>query len=337
MLEEFFSSGALCSLNSNELLVGWGQAFWSRQPVCYPVWYAPDFFLISKRPYVHFKHSMRIRTDQMIAKLGNIFRPEMHFSSPKWEAFEALFHQFKSSSIQKLVPYTVKEAAFKMSSLNAMLASALVYQIKNPRTAVYGLWGEGQGILGATPERLFSLKDNGSLMTTACAGTSLAHEAKMMIKNTKLMQEHQYVIDGIKKSLSPFGEVNIGRTEAQVFSHLAHLLTPIEVYNIASHSFAKLVRHLHPTPAVGGFPKEEGMDYLKTYAVLVPRERFGAPFGFLETANEAHLYVAIRNIQWKGERAALMAGSGIVLESDLEKEKQEIKSKFAAIEEILGL
>ena len=334
MFEAFFKSGAICSLDSKKCLIGYGEQTWRETPSQYPCFYAPDFFLKSQKPYLHFAFTEEIAIDDLFRKL-QVKTPTHHkFKPVEWAPFEHFFEKFHVSGLKKAVPYVAKHAEGNISIADRLYHS-LSYQIKNPHTYIYGFWNEEEGMLGATPELILSLDETGTLRSDACAGTMPIAFAHTMLHDQKLMDEHQYVIDGLKDALSPFGKVWIGKTEVVKFSKIAHLFTPIQVKEI--QAIADMTAKIHPSPAIGAYPKEKGTQYLQELDVKVPRGRFGAPFGVFKSKEEARIYLAIRNIQWKKEKMKLMAGCGIVSESLLSEEKKEIRHKLASIHEILGI
>ena len=101
---------------------------------------------------------------------------------------------------------------------------------------------------------------------------------------------------------------------------------PIEVILEQPIDFKAATTALHPTPALGAFPKEAGFTWLENYNQQMPRGRYGAPVGCLLN-NQATCIVAIRNVQWKGSQAKIGAGCGIVKESVLENEWNEIRNE----------
>lgn len=336
MLEAFFKSGAICSLDSKKCLIGYGEYTWTNTPHQYPCWYAPDFFLQSENPYLHFTYTQEMTTRDLLKLLKEKSPTSQSFDPLNWECFEHFFEKFQQSALKKVVPYAVKHSQGNIC-IQDRLYHSLSYQIKNPHTYIYGFWNADEGMLGASPELIFSLDDTRTLRSDACAGTMPISLADTMLHDQKLMDEHQCVIEGLKGALSPFGELLIGRTDIVKFSKIAHLFTPIKIKDVPCTSINEIITRIHPSPAIGAFPKHEGMQYLSDYSKKVPRGRFGAPFGVFKSKDEARIYLAIRNIQWEKEKMKLMAGCGIVSESILQEEMKEIKHKFKAIHEIIGI
>ena len=217
------------------------------------------------------------------------------------------------------------------------------------------LWDADTGILGATPELLFERK-GGKVQAMALAGTrphsipgaTVSEPERMpLLDDPKERAEHQYVIDGVRRSLSPFGKVTLGQTRELRLPSFSHLLTPIELEPSGTFEFGEIARALHPTPALGAFPREAGMRWLESQPWAATRGRFGAPFGAqwktLVGEEQAQCWVAIRNIQWRKpsrknlHRVILGAGCGIVEKSELKQEWRELESKARSVRAVFDL
>ena len=142
------------------------------------------------------------------------------------------------------------------------------------------------------------------------------------------------VVEDITERLSFLGDVKIGETKALKLSTFYHLKTPILVESKQEISFEKAVKILHPTSALGAYPKMEGEKWLEENES--DRNFFGAPFG-LVYKGQAKCLVAIRQVEYTPKNFSLIAGCGILKESDQELEWQEWKLKIASIQKLCGL
>ncbi len=176
-----------------------------------------------------------------------------------------------------------------------------------------------------------------NLSTMALAGTR-ALNGPSLLEDPKEMHEHRIVVEGMVERLAPLGQVTVGETQELELPTLAHLYTPIEVVPNRSVAFAEWVSALHPTAAIGAWPKEEGWCWLLDQPNADERGRYGAPFGFIPPDREAGTcLVAIRNVQWANGEAKLLAGGGIVAASQVDREWREFNAKLDSIQEALGL
>ena len=190
---------------------------------------------------------------------------------------------------------------------------------------------------GASPERLLSLR-GGWLRSDALAGTAgRGDDGQQLLRSDKDRREHELVVETITEQLRRSGLAPHRRRLPQLARHgrLTHLHTPItaEVHNIPVLSLAD---QLHPTPAVAGLPRREAMAWLRS---LEPFERgsYAAPIGWIDSAGDAELRVAIRCGHARGNQLDLTAGAGLVRGSIAERELQEVGLKLAVLADQLQL
>jgi menaquinone-specific isochorismate synthase len=192
----------------------------------------------------------------------------------------------------------------------------------------YGLWSEGRGMIGSTPEILFKIKDQ-KLFTFALAGTAKKGEEEVLLHSTKDREEHFLVVQDIKEKLSSYSSgIRIGETGISGFRNLIHLKTDIHAELNATVPVCELVAKLSPTAALGGYPMQEALLFLKgtNYFQKYPVRYFGSAFGLLEPGRQEFV-VAIRNVQWEGKHLFIESGGGVLPESDYQKELSEIHLK----------
>jgi menaquinone-specific isochorismate synthase len=336
-IDDFLHCGTIVDTGKGTCLIGWGKRTWLDKPSGDVAFYFPDFFLTSKQPWFIHPFTAEIPKAKILEKLNPFSHNSITWKNsaqPQFQkAFESLQQKFKNKTLQKAVPYVFEEAQTTIP-INTSLHSLLTYAMKYP-VFPYGFWGEQEGILGATPELLFRITGD-NLETVACAGTCTLQEADHILDDVKQLYEHNLVVEGIRESLSPLGEFKKGNTFVQKYTKLCHLITPISVHLQKTVSMDQVTELLHPTPALGAYPRMEGMHWLREFNVEMPRARFGAPVGYTRPG-ESTCYVAIRNVQWKENELKLGAGCGIVPASQLQVEWDEILLKLKSIKDILNL
>jgi isochorismate synthase EntC len=96
------------------------------------------------------------------------------------------------------------------------------------------------------------------------------------------------------------------------------------------------VHCLHPTPAVGGVPQNEALDFIFEQE-HVERGWYAAPFGWCTAAGDGHFVVALRSALIAHNKVHLYAGAGIVAGSVAEAEYEETELKMGSILGALGL
>ncbi len=200
------------------------------------------------------------------------------------------------------------------------------------------LWqrGHDSALLGASPERLLTVRQ-GQLRSDALAGTAPCHQGDSLLGSAKDRLEHELVVDTIMAVLSRMGLQPKRRRHPRLARHgqLVHLHTPISAALGGRHPLA-IAAALHPTPAVAGLPRREAMGWLRS---LEPFERghYAAPIGWIDSAGDADLRVAIRSGILCGRELELTAGAGLVPGSAVERELQEVALKLGVLQQQLNL
>ena len=68
---------------------------------------------------------------------------------------------------------------------------------------------------------------------------------------------------------------------------------------------------MHPTPALGGYPKNEALKFIEENE-FGTRDLYGAPVGYIDMNDDCEFIVAIRSMLIKQNQTTLFAGCGIV-------------------------
>ena len=201
------------------------------------------------------------------------------------------------------------------------------------------LWQQrhGTALIGASPERLLTVRQ-GQLRSDALAGTAPAgDQATALLHSSKDRHEHELVVDTITAVLTQAGLSPRRPRHPRLARHgqLVHLHTPITAA-LGTQQPLTVAAALHPTPAVAGLPRREAMAWLRS---LEPFERghYAAPIGWIDSAGDADLRVAIRSGTLRGDRLELTAGAGLVRGSTVERELQEVALKLGVLQQQLNL
>lgn len=349
--ESFLQCGTAISINATDIAVGWGERTWHKEWAggsSLPFFYFPDFFLRSAAPWFTHPFYAIFKKEELEKKIAPLLsfseKPSipLETDSVDWAPFEQAFYSIKSKiaagQLLKAVPYALWQPLTKMAPhfLPHLLCSYLK-KVKALPLYLYGYWdGQSSGMLGATPEKLFFLDNSKNLLeTVACAGTCPIEKKEGLNKDAKNEQEHTIVLKDIEERLRDYGKIEVKKQKVVSFGKLAHLITPLTMKITKPFSFEQAVQLLHPTPALGAYPRAEGAIWLEEFENRVPRGRFGAPISCLLPHSEQILcLVAIRAIDWKHSIIQIKAGCGITEKSVLEEEKKEIWLKFSAIQSV---
>jgi menaquinone-specific isochorismate synthase len=196
------------------------------------------------------------------------------------------------------------------------------------------------GFVGATPELLVS-RIGDVVRAHPMAGTlprtgdpdADARRAGELLGSHKMRVEHQITIDMVHDTLLPWCSYLDAEPEPSVVAAgpVQHLASLVEGrLSQPEPSVLELVAALHPTPAVGGWPRAEALA-LQAELEGTDRGRYAGPVGWVDASGNGVFGVGIRGVQLDGTRARLFAGVGVVEESDAEAELEETRAKAQAV------
>lgn len=86
---------------------------------------------------------------------------------------------------------------------------------------------------------------------------------------------------------------------------IQHLYTPVEGTLNDGATILQLVKDLHPTPALGGVPRQGAMKMIRTFEPM-NRGLYAAPIGWVDADGNGEFAVAIRSAALLGDRAFYM-------------------------------
>jgi menaquinone-specific isochorismate synthase len=198
--------------------------------------------------------------------------------------------------------------------------------------------------VGASPELL--VRRSGAVAATvALAGTTGRsadpavddHLGEAMLRSAKVRNEHEIVIRRIERGLRPHAVWVHAEGDPSVIriGNLQHLATPIRAQLAESRSAIALAGLLHPTPAVGGEPRERALDLIAELEGI-DRGWYAAPIGWMDSTEDGEFCVGLRSALLRDREAHLYAGNGIVADSDPAAELAETELKFAVLLPLLA-
>jgi isochorismate synthase len=223
------------------------------------------------------------------------------------------------------------------SALRRLAASA-------PESAVFAFRRGTVEFIGATPERLVRAEGR-NYRTAAVAGSTgrgadAAEDAAFaaeLLASEKEREEHAVVVRAIRRQLAPISErIEIAsQPRVLVLRHVQHLVTEIAGTLRVQEGLLALAGHLHPTPAVGGEPRDLALSMIDEHEGF-DRGWYAGPIGWLGASGDGELMVALRCGLVSGPRVTLFAGCGIVADSDPGREWEESRIKMRAVAAALG-
>ena len=257
----------------------------------------------------------------------------------KYEQWKNLVEKAKkeinNSNLEKIVVAEMKRESID----NFDLKSTILYMIeKYPNCTTYLYKMKDSIFFGSTPEMIFEYT-NKILKTEAIAGSipnkgEKTEEIKRKFENTTLIEEHKIVSEYIEKQLLKISSNKITRSDLEVkkLNNINHLQSKIEV-EIKDNDFFEFISLLHPSPALAGFPVNDAKKWIKNNENF-DRGLYAGSIGYVENDN-SNFYAALRCAMYNNIRSEIVsfAGNGIVKDSKVNYEIDELNSKFKAINE----
>jgi menaquinone-specific isochorismate synthase len=196
------------------------------------------------------------------------------------------------------------------------------------------------GFCGASPELLVG-RSGDVVRAQPMAGTAPrrgdptadARLAASLLASPTYRHEHQVTIDAVHDGLLAFSSYVDYEPEPSVvaLANVQHLATSVE--GRLSHPPAPildLVGALHPTPAVCGRPRDAALAVIDDLEGL-DRGRYAGAVGWVDAAGNGQWAVSIRGAAIHGAEARVIAGNGIVADSDPATELVETRAKLQAM------
>jgi len=203
--------------------------------------------------------------------------------------------------------------------------NAFVYFFDHPKA---GRW------MGASPES-FLEKENQTLKTVALAATRTS-ELHSEDWNMKELEEQGLVSAFVDEVLKEYGISDYQKNgpEPARAGSMIHLKTSYEFkIGYLENSVGRFMQSLHPTPAVGGYPKDVAIQLVNE------AEKFDRGFysGFLGPVNQSdfRFFVNIRSMELGDDKAVLYLGGGITRDSKEANEWEETRIKARTLLSVL--
>ncbi len=211
----------------------------------------------------------------------------------------------------------------------------------NPSPYLYYFKTRDYEIAGASPELLVKVTD-GIAATRPIAGTrprgkdkaaDLALE-KSLLADAKEKAEHTMLVDLGRNDLgrvSEYGSVEVTDfMRVERYSKVMHLVSDVQGKLRADMKPMHALQSVLPAGTLSGAPKVRAMEIIDE---LENRKRgmYGGTVGYFGYNGDMNTCIAIRTILYRGNKAYIQAGAGIVADSDPEKEFEETTHKAGAM------
>jgi len=214
-------------------------------------------------------------------------------------------------------------------------------RISNPSPYMYYLKFGDYSIAGASPEMLVRV-ENGTVETCPIAGTrgrgrTIEEDEELereLLEDDKELAEHMMLVDLGRNDLgkvSKFGSVKVRNLKhIEKYSHVMHIVTNVQgVMREDKDAFDALIAVM-PAGTVSGAPKVRAMQIIDELE-NVKRGVYSGAIGYLSFNGNLDSCITIRTVIFKGKKAYIQAGAGIVADSVPEREYEETLKKAKAI------
>lgn len=248
----------------------------------------------------------------------------------------------KAGDAEKVVIARSLSLQFEEQVASPQILSHVIHE--QPESYLFGLEHEEMLFFGASPERLVKVEE-GQAFSSCVAGSirrgQTADEDKelgqALLNDEKNRGEHHYVVEMITETFKKnCSNVKVPKQPKLLkIRDIQHLYTPVEGVLNDGATILQLVKHLHPTPALGGVPRKEAMEMIRTFEPM-NRGLYAAPVGWVDADGNGEFAVAIRSAALLGDCAFLYAGGGIVGDSTPQSEYEETLVKFRPMLRALG-
>jgi isochorismate synthase len=281
-----------------------------------------------------------------------VYQPQSHdnpltvedaLPADEWQAIvRTAIERMGSSDIEKVV--LARECRVRAARPLDRAATLARLRADYPGCFIYAVDRGPSCFLGASPERLVRLR-RGDVLSTCLAGSiargaTLEEDTRLgqeLLASTKDRHEHEVVVRGLRDALAPVcRELSVPAAPTLMkVRNVQHLFTPVTGQVAPGQTVLDLVERLHPTPAVGGLPREEAMALIRDVERM-DRGWYAAPVGWMDTRGDGEFAVALRCGLVRAQDASLFAGCGIVSDSDPEREYAESRLKLRPMLSALG-
>jgi len=243
---------------------------------------------------------------------------------------DGIFHKVVLSKIRvQQIPDTFDASTFYLR-LCEKYPHAFVSMIQLPEV---GCW------IGATPEPLLLIED-GKVETVSLAGTQLAtgNEIDAYSWSDKEIEEQGIVTGFVEKTLKSLKIKNYtlnGPANYQA-ANLIHLKTSFEFNEKDMGSrLPDFLKALHPTPSVGGLPKEAARTFILDHENY-NRTYYTGFLGPVHMEGNSRLFVNLRCLQLFDKKVVLYSGAGITASSVAEREWEETDNKMLTMLNVMN-
>ena len=198
-------------------------------------------------------------------------------------------------------------------------------------------------LFGSSPEAQLVIRDQKASLNPI-AGTykrsgDVALDKKMsqaLLQDPKENAEHVMLVDLARNDLNRHAQhVQVSQyKQLQQYSHVIHIVSKVDGELGPEANPYQVFGDTFPAGTLSGAPKYKALELIDRYE-LHQRGFYGGAIGFFAFNGNLNQAILIRSFMSYQQQLHYQAGAGIVIDSDPEKELQEIYHKLGALKKAL--
>ncbi len=241
--------------------------------------------------------------------------------------------------IFQMVPSRRFSQGFKGDDFNVYRALRSI----NPSPYLFYFDYEDYKIFGSSPEAQMIVKDRVAEIhpiagTFKRTGDLIKDNelARQLLADPKENAEHIMLVDLARNDLSKNTDgVKVHKyKEVQYFSHVIHLVSVVKGKLKPDISCYQIFADTFPAGTLSGAPKYKALELIDEFEPT-GRSYYGGGIGMISFNGDLNHAIMIRSFLSENNTLFFQAGAGIVIDSEEEKELQEVNNKLAALKKAL--
>ena len=211
----------------------------------------------------------------------------------------------------------------------------------NPSPYMYVFRHPEVTLVGSSPEPMVQVLDERVIIRpiagTRFRGRTDEHDRQLaaeLSEHPKERAEHVMLVDLARNDIGRVVDFGTERVDELMtlerYSHVMHLTSEASGTLRRGYNAVDVLRATFPAGTVSGAPKVRAMEIIDQ---LEPTKRgpYAGVVGYIDFSGNLDTAIAIRTMVWRGDRASVQAGAGIVADSIPADEQLECENKARAL------